>query len=87
MAAVGLTIVTVLWQSIIWIFNVPIYLVPSPIDVGKAIAQDYELLLISAGTTTMEALLGFLLGNTIAIIVAGGFKLEVLHLCEKRVLH
>ncbi len=73
MAALGLLSVLVLWQAIIWLFSVPIYLVPSPIDVAGAVSRDIGLLASSAVPTIVEALLGFVLGNTVAILVAVSF--------------
>jgi NitT/TauT family transport system permease protein len=73
MALLGLTIMLVLWQFITWLFSIPVYLVPSPIAVGGAVREDYALLLANSVPTITEALLGFLLGNTIAILVAISF--------------
>lgn len=73
MAVLGLAVVLVLWQFVTWAFGVPDYLVPSPAAVAGAIREDYRLLLASAVPTITEAFLGFLLGNTIAILVAVSF--------------
>lgn len=73
MAVAGLSSMLVLWQAICWVFAVPIYLVPTPTDVFAAVIQDRALLAENALPTITEAFLGFLLGNTIAIIVAIAF--------------
>ena len=73
MAALGLTATLVFWQAVVWIFAVPDYLVPSPFDVAGAVRRDFALLASSAVPTVIEAFLGFLLGNTIAILVAVSF--------------
>jgi NitT/TauT family transport system permease protein len=73
MAVLGLLITVGFWQAVVWLFAVPIYLVPSPVDVAGAVARDIQLLASSAVPTIIEALLGFLLGNTVAILVAVSF--------------
>ena len=73
MAIVGMLLVLSLWQFITWAFGVPEYLVPSPMVVGIALKNDFYLLLSNSVPTITEAFLGFLLGNTIALIVAVSF--------------
>ena len=73
MAAIGLLTFLGLWQAVISIFGVPIYLVPSPFDVAEAIKEDYSLLASSALLTATEAFFGFILGTTIGIVVAISF--------------
>lgn len=73
MALLGLASVLLFWQFVTWVFAIPVYLVPSPSAVAVAVAKDYPLLLSNAVPTVTEAFLGFLLGNTIAILVAISF--------------
>tara|TARA_B100001142_G_scaffold114535_1_gene116707 strand:- start:797 stop:1630 length:834 start_codon:yes stop_codon:yes gene_type:complete len=73
MAVFGMIIVLSLWQFITWAFSVPDYLVPSPTVIGAAIKEDIHLLLSNSVPTITEAFLGFLLGNTIALLVAVSF--------------
>lgn len=73
MAATGFLAVILLWQLITWLFAIPVYLVPAPTDVAIALGHDWRLLLANSVPTITEALLGFLLGNTIAILVAIAF--------------
>ena len=73
MAALGLAIVLLIWQVIVRAFSVPIYLVPAPTDVIAAIYKDWALLAENAVPTITEAALGFLLGNTVAVLVAVAF--------------
>jgi NitT/TauT family transport system permease protein len=73
MTTLGLLAVMLLWQFIVWAFSVPVYLVPSPIDVVHAVQKDSGLLAESAVPTIVEAFLGFLLGNLIAIFVSVSF--------------
>lgn len=73
MALAGLSTVLLLWQLVCMIFAVPVYLVPAPLDVLHALQTDWPLLVTNAVPTIIEAFLGFLLGNTIAILVAIAF--------------
>lgn len=73
MGVLGLATVLVVWQFITWLFSIPVYLVPSPAAIAGAVAQDYPLLLANALPTITEAFAGFLIGNTIAILVAISF--------------
>ncbi|BCH28339.1 nitrate ABC transporter permease [Mesorhizobium sp. L-8-10] len=73
MAVLGLLLALTVWQLVVTLFGVPSYLVPAPTDVAGALVQDRALLLAAAGPTILEAFLGFLLGNTVALLVAVSF--------------
>ena len=73
MAVLGLTLTLVIWQLTIVVFAVPSYLVPAPTDVAGAVSRDLPLLFEAAVPTITEAFLGFLLGNTVALLVAVSF--------------
>lgn len=73
MAVLGLLLTLTIWQLVVTLFGIPSYLVPAPTDVAGALARDYSLLLAAAGPTIMEAFLGFLLGNAVALLVAVAF--------------
>ncbi|MDH4985454.1 ABC transporter permease [Aminobacter anthyllidis] len=73
MAVLGLLLTLTIWQLVITLFGVPSYLVPAPTDVAAAFVQDRSLLVAAALPTITEAFLGFLLGNTIALLVAVSF--------------
>lgn len=73
MAVLGLTLTLVIWQLTIVVFGVPSYLVPAPTDVAGAVSRDLPLLFEAAVPTITEAFLGFLLGNTVALLVAVSF--------------
>jgi NitT/TauT family transport system permease protein len=73
MGAAGLLTTLVFWQLVVWLLAVPNYLVPSPIEVAIAVSTDYRLLMSSAAPTILEALLGFLIGNIVALLVAVSF--------------
>lgn len=73
MAVAGLTIVLIVWEGICRLFGIPEYLVPAPSVVFATAIDDYQLLASNAVPTILAAFLGFLLGNTIAILVAVSF--------------
>lgn len=73
MATAGLLSVVLLWEAICRLFGVPEYLVPAPTMVFSTAVADYQLLASNAVPTILEAFLGFVLGNTIAIMVAIAF--------------
>jgi len=67
LAAIGLV---ALWQGIIWAFQVPSYIAPEPLAVVQAFRENAWLLWVNFLPTFVEAMLGFLLGNVIAIFLA-----------------
>lgn len=68
LAAVFLLII--LWQLVTVIFSVPYYIVPSPVEVGISFGNNMSTLLDHSLPTVFEAGLGFLVGNSIAILLA-----------------
>lgn len=51
-----------LWESIVWLWQIPDYLLPSPHQVFYALAEQKTLLATHAIPTITETLLGFLMG-------------------------
>lgn len=66
-AAVGLIL---LWQLIVTVFSVPTYMAPGPVEVITAFRENAGTLWSNFWPTFFEALLGFLCGNLIAILLA-----------------
>ncbi|MEX0957535.1 MAG: ABC transporter permease [Rhizobiaceae bacterium] len=66
-AVVGLV---AFWQFIVTGFAVPTYMAPGPLDVLKAFREDGATLLANLWPTMFEALLGFVFGNLVAILLA-----------------
>lgn len=66
-AAIGLVL---LWQFIVWVFKVPTFMAPSPIDVALAFHENAALLWTNLQPTLLEAALGFVFGNLVAILLA-----------------
>lgn len=69
---IALLAVLALWQLICTLELVPHYLLPSPVDVVKALVGDWPLLLSHAQTTLVEALLGLALGAVLGFLIAYG---------------
>jgi len=67
LAAIGCV---VLWQLIVWIFNIPTFMAPSPVDVVFALRDNAATLTRNFLPTLLEAVLGFVFGNLVAILLA-----------------
>lgn len=63
----------VLWQLIVWGFSIPTYMAPSPIAVLFAFRENAAVLWSNLLPTLMEAALGFLFGNLVAVLLAVWF--------------
>ncbi|WP_037083542.1 ABC transporter permease subunit [Neorhizobium vignae] len=66
-AAVGLV---VLWQFVVWAFKIPTFMAPSPVDVAYAFRDNAGILWTNMLPTILEAFLGFVFGNLVAILLA-----------------
>lgn len=66
---VGLLILIV-WEVGARVFGLPSYIAPSPLQVVEAFRENWYLLLTNIGPTMFEALLGFFVGNAVAILFA-----------------
>lgn len=67
LAVIGLI---ALWQGIVWVFSVPTYMAPGPFEVLGAFRENAAILFNNFWPTFFEALLGFIFGNLIAILLA-----------------
>jgi NitT/TauT family transport system permease protein len=68
----GLSLI-ILWQFVIWVFEIRQFIVPSPLDVLAAFSSDWDILWSNFWPTLMEALIGFFFGNLVAILIAIAF--------------
>jgi NitT/TauT family transport system permease protein len=64
------TTVLVVWQLAVVILEVPAYIVPSPTEIAGELVVEWPDLITDLGWTMLEAVLGFLVGSSIAIITA-----------------
>jgi NitT/TauT family transport system permease protein len=65
--------VLVAWQAVIVVFRVPEYIVPSPLQVIDTLRTETGTLLKNTWPTLIETILGFLVGNLVAVGAAVGF--------------
>lgn len=70
LAVVGLI---VLWQAVVTIFAVPTFMAPSPLEVIHAFGENGAVLWANLLPTLLEAALGFVFGNLVAILLAVWF--------------
>jgi len=66
----NIIIFLLIWQVFIFIFKIPNYLFPSPIEVLNSLVLNNKIIIFNGSITLMESLLGFLLANCISIIIA-----------------
>ena len=69
-AAVGML---ALWQAIVQVLEVPTWIAPSPIQVLQVFVERGDILWTNFWPTLMEAASGFLVGNTVAAVLAVWF--------------
>lgn len=69
----GILSLLALWQAVIVGFQVRRFIAPDPISVAKSIWMNRQLLWDNLRVTASEAVLGFLVGNTIGILLATVF--------------
>lgn len=71
-AAAGalIALLLVLWQAVCMLGIVPGFMLPSPVDVVKAFAADFPVLMSHTGTTLWEAFLGLGIGIALAFCMA-----------------
>lgn len=66
----GALSVVLAWQFLLPLAGVPSYIVPTPVEISRIFAKESALLWSNFWPTVHEALLGFLLGNGIAVLLA-----------------
>ncbi len=68
-----ITMLVILWDVALRVFQVPAYVIPTPASVGQALVKERARLLDNAIPTALESLGGFALGNLVAIAAAVTF--------------
>ncbi len=58
------------WQLVSVVFGIPTYIIPSPVEVWSSLTSNWTMLLQNTWPTAVESVLGFLLGNGVAILLA-----------------
>jgi len=59
-----------IWQLVSVVFGIPTYIIPSPVEVWSSLTTNWTMLLQNTWPTAVESVLGFLLGNGVAILLA-----------------
>ncbi|WP_138754521.1 ABC transporter permease [Paenibacillus sinopodophylli] len=67
---ISLLVFIVLWQLIVTLVGVPMYILPSPIDTVKALVEDFNLIAGHVGMTLYESAIGFLLSIVLAFVIS-----------------
>lgn len=67
---IGLGGLLVVWYLATTLFNVPVYMVPSPVVVVENMIKNAALLWANTKPTVYETMMGFLIGNLTAILLA-----------------
>lgn len=60
----------VIWQGILWVFDVPSYMLPSPRAVARAVVARFPALIQSTEITAEEAIGGLLASIVVGMVVA-----------------
>ena len=63
-------IIVLLWQVIVEIYNVPKYVLPSPLAIIKTLINDFELIWSHTKITIYESFIGFSLAIILAFLLA-----------------
>src|SRR5579872_1206599 len=69
--------IVLLWQIIIFIFNLPPYILPTPVSVLSTLWDHFALIMHETKITAIETLMGLLLGilfGSIAALLMASFK-------------
>jgi NitT/TauT family transport system permease protein len=67
---IGIVIFLGLWQLLVWVFDIPEYLLPAPSQIFRHIFSDIRFYTSNARTTLWEASLGFLIALLLAVAAA-----------------
>jgi len=70
--AAVVALVIIWWQAVVQ-FDIKPFIAPSPIAVAHVLVQRFDILAANLVPTAIEAVLGFLLGNLTAILIATVF--------------
>ena len=69
-AALLFLVALVVWQIVVVVMDVPTYIVPSPTEIGAELIAEGPALTVDLGWTMLEAVLGFLVGSSVAFLAA-----------------
>lgn len=69
----ALVILIACWEAAVRYFGIPHYIAPAPSAVATVLVSRFGMLMSNLAPTVIEAVLGFLLGNILAILAATTF--------------
>jgi len=64
-----LLLAIIVWQLIVTVARVPLYILPSPLDTVKALVNDFSTIASHTGVTLYESALGFSLSIALALVL------------------
>lgn len=67
---VAIILLVIVWSGSVALFNIPTYVVPTPVQVLRSFRDDFGILLDNLAPTLIEAVSGFAIGNAVAIFLA-----------------
>ena len=76
LAAGGALSIIIAWQFLLPLAGVPSYILPTPVEIARIFAKESTLLWNNFWPTVYEAVMGSLLGNGVAILLAVIFVLN-----------
>lgn len=59
-----------IWSFVVYVFEVPEYIVPSPLHVARTFIRDFDTIIRNVIPTAIESFLGFIVGNLASIVIA-----------------
>ena len=59
-----------IWSFVVYVFEVPEYIVPSPLHVARTFIRDFDTIIRNVVPTAIESVLGFFVGNLASIVIA-----------------
>lgn len=60
----------IVWELACYLFEIPTYILPTPRSIGAELSHSGGMLVSNAAATLWEALLGFVIANVLAILLA-----------------
>ena len=68
--ALCLVAVLVFWEISVYVFHIPLYVLPAPSNIGNALISEFNTLWSHSMVTLQESLLGLLVATILAILIA-----------------
>lgn len=69
-AVISVVILLLLWQGIVWLFKLPAFILPGPLDVGRQLLLRAAVLWHHTQITGLEMLFGVILGLLMGLVFA-----------------